>query len=190
MKSRKEKTPVPKAKKQQSKSDASDGVRILGKPLLAIDPGANGAVAWVNKYGEVQAVPFDSPDTFLHTLCDFKEACVGGRGLMNVSDFSCVVEKVGGFVGKAQPASAAFRFGENYGFIQGVLRALKVPYDLVSPVTWQKLYPTHTKASEDKAQHKRELRDTASRLFPQLRVTLKTADALLLLDYLRKKSVR
>lgn len=173
---------MPKPKKQAKASEP----RIIPRPLIAIDPGANGAVAFTCRDGSIAAVPFDSPDTFLNTLVDFQKA----NSRMLTSDLLCVVEKVGGFIGKAQPASAAFRFGENYGYIQGVLRALKVPYELVAPATWQRLYPTHTKASEDKAQHKRELRDTASRLFPQIRVTLKTADALLLLDFLRKKSVR
>lgn len=163
--------------------------RRESKAFLAIDPGANGAAAFTTAHGDVVCVPFESPDTFLHTLRDFAESNSDSCKI-RIADMHCVVEKVGGYIGKAQPASSAFRFGENYGFIQGVLRTLRIPYELVSPAVWQKAYPTHTKASEDKAQHKRELRDTASRLFPEIKVTLKTADALLLLDFARKQSVR
>ena len=177
MRSKKERTTKPK------KSDAD--VKVRGRAFLAIDAGASGASAWTTREGDAVCVPFESPDTFLHTLRDFVETNSRG-GKLSSSDVLCVLEKVGGYIGKAQPASSAFRFGENYGYIQGVLRALKIPYELVSPTVWQKSYPTRTKASENKAQHKRELRDIASRLFPESRVTLKTADALLLLDWTRK----
>ena len=31
-----------------------------------------------------------------------------------------------------------FHFGENFGFIQGVLRAYKIPFELVRPQKWKK----------------------------------------------------
>lgn len=154
--------------------------------FLAVDPGASGAVAFNSRAGGVVAVPFTTPSDFLNTLRDFVSENADDGVHIRPDDIYAVVEKVGGYVGKAQPASSAFKFGENYGFIQGVLRCLMIPYELVAPAKWEKLYPCSASSKDDKAQHKRELRDHAARLYPQLRPTLKTADALLLLDYAKK----
>ena len=34
--------------------------------------------------------------------------------------------------------TSMFHFGENFGFIQGVLRAYGIPYELVRPQRWKK----------------------------------------------------
>lgn len=146
--------------------------------IFAVDPGASGAFAFRAADGEVGVVPFTTPADFIDTVWAFKT-----RADVLDATVKGIVEKVGGYIGKAQPASASFRFGENFGFIQGVLRTYGIGFSLVSPAKWEKAYPCRTLAGENKAQHKRELRDHAARIFPSLKPTLKTADALLLLDY-------
>lgn len=146
--------------------------------IFAVDPGASGAFAFRMPDGEIGAVPFTTPADFIDTVWELNARA----GALNAT-VKGVVEKVGGFIGVAQPASSSFRFGENFGFIQGVLRTYGIGFTLVSPAKWEKAYPCRTPARENKAQHKRELRDHAARLFPSLKPTLKTADALLLLDY-------
>jgi hypothetical protein len=47
------------------------------------------------------------------------------------------VEEVGGYIGKAQPASSAFKFDRNFGFILGVLQTLGIRLELVRPQRWQ-----------------------------------------------------
>ena len=48
----------------------------------------------------------------------------------------CVVEKVGAMPG--QGVTSMFTFGKSCGYIEGVLRALEIPYQLVPPKTWKK----------------------------------------------------
>ena len=156
--------------------------------LLAIDPGAKGAYAvqlGTDPDGAVGVQTFSSESDF----------CEGMQWLANYAGerderIICYLEQVGGYVGQAQPGSAMFKFGRNFGFILGVCQALGMRIELVRPQLWQKGYPTKTTKTENGAQHKRELKDHAARLYPGKKVTLGNADALLILDYAKKKEGR
>lgn len=147
---------------------------------IAIDPGASGAFAvLVDRDARAIAFPFKTNADFVELMQDY--AALGKREKRPVNVF---LEKVGGFVaGNKTPGSAMFNFGANFGFELGVCQALGFRVELIPPATWQRAFPCKTKRSENAAQHKRELRDHAARLFPQLKPTLATADALLILDY-------
>ena len=96
----------------------------------------------------------------------------------------CVMEATGGYVGRAQPASYAYRFGENAGFLKGVIQTLGVRLVLVRPQDWQKGFGLGTaSACASKRIWKNKLKAEAQRRFPHLKVTLKTADALLILEW-------
>jgi len=94
------------------------------------------------------------------------------------------VEEVGGYCGAAMPGSAMFNFGRNFGFILGVLAARGIRVELVKPQKWQKHFGLGTvKESGGKTPWKNKLKAKAQQLFPHLDITLKTADALLILEY-------
>ena len=96
----------------------------------------------------------------------------------------CVLEEVSGFAGKAQPGSAMFRFGEHFGFLKGIIQALEVRLVLVRPQVWQRGFGLGTaSACASKTIWKNKLKAEAQRRFPHLNVTLKTADALLILEH-------
>jgi hypothetical protein len=104
------------------------------------------------------------------------------------SDLVCVLEEVSGFAGKAQPGSAMFRFGEHFGFVKGVVQALGVRLVLVRPQLWQKGFGLGTaSACGSRTEWKNKLKAEAQRRFPHLNVTLKTADALLILEHAIQK---
>lgn len=102
----------------------------------------------------------------------------------------CVLEEVSGFAGKAQPGSAMFRFGEHFGFVKGVIQALEIRLVLVRPQVWQKGFGLGTaSACATKSEWKNKLKAEAQRRFPQLEVTLKTADALLILEHAVREGI-
>jgi hypothetical protein len=77
-----------------------------------------------------------------------------------------------------------FRFGENFGFIKGAVQALGIRLVVVRPQVWQKGFGLgKASACASKSEWKNKLKAEAQRRFPQLNVTLKTADALLLLEW-------
>ena len=95
-----------------------------------------------------------------------------------------IIEEVGGYIGKAQPASRAFTFGRNFGFLLGVAQTLGVRVELVRPRRWQKVLGVgQASICASTSEWKNRLKAHAQRLFPYLRPTLKTADALLILEY-------
>src|SRR5216117_1363993 len=68
---------------------------------------------------------------------------------------------------RRQGISSTFKFGQNYGFLRGVLTALKIPFEDVPPVTWQRFCHclTHGDKNISKAR--------AQRLFPGIKITHK-----------------
>ena len=159
----------------------------MSKPVVvAIDPGASGAVAVRHADGTTTAHAFKSEIDTLELLRSVKEEAEA-EGV----DLFAVIEKVGGFVGgRANPGSAMFNFGRNFGFYLGVCAALRLRTELVPPAVWQKAFPTRKKSSEDKIAHKRELKEHAARLFPKIKITLANADALLILEWARRNLLR
>ena len=149
--------------------------------LIAIDPGVSGGVA-VAAFGKTfcHAMPATEGDRLelirdLHRSAEIE----GVEGV-------CVLEQVGGFVGKGQPGSAMFKFGEHFGFIKGVVQTLGIKLVLVRPQVWQKSFNLGTASScASKTEWKNKLKAEAQRRFPHLTVTLATADALLILEWVR-----
>jgi hypothetical protein len=98
------------------------------------------------------------------------------------------IEHVSGFIGAAHPGSRMFTFGENFGFIKGWAAGVGIPYELVGPFQWQQRLGIGLRSErEDSPQWKRALKGEALRRFPELKssITLKTADALLIWDFVR-----
>ena len=138
------------------------------------DPGKDGAAAFLWN-GESHVVPYDRCE-YIQTLLSFRH-----KGFK----IRAVVEHVGGMPGQSAPAS--FNFGENAGFIHGVLEALGMPFELVRPQKWKKEFSCTSDKNTAIA--------VAKRLFPgvSLRRTDRCtkdhdgmAEALLMAEYARR----
>lgn len=172
------------------------------KTIIAIDPGASGGIAV--RYGDGTVDARKVPDTPKDTY-DFLAAIQAGALDCGVRAY---MEEVSGYAGNSHPGSFMFRFGQTYGNLEGFLIALGIPFELVRPQKWMKalgIPPIGIQrgdykglSAEDaakkrkhitqtnnrlKAAHKNRLKERAQRLFPQIKVTLANADALLLLEY-------
>ena len=93
---------------------------------IGVDPGQKGGYAYIMN-GVPKAFPWD--DVFF--AYDMK--C-----LVSIKDEGLVaaVEKVGARPG--QGTVSMFNFGKSAGYIEGVLSALGIPYQLVPPAKWKK----------------------------------------------------
>jgi len=157
--------------------------------IVAIDPGSGGGIAWSDYDGRVDCIPMPKTMTdMIDWLSSFKGTINGTRA---------VVEKVGTYMpGNSGPAAATF--ARHCGHIEAALYALGIPTAQVLPKAWQSCIPglperpvTKGMTSERKrtvlAQHKsarkRAIQDEMARRFPHIRVTLKTADALGVLEW-------
>jgi hypothetical protein len=150
------------------------------KTIIAIDPGASGGIGCFIDGASYPVIAYPMPETEADVVALIKELNTEGN------DVSAVVEKVGGFCGKGQPGSAMFKFGFGCGVIEGVLRTLGIRTTYVRPQQWQKYFSLGTAAAcASKTEWKNKLKAEAQRRFPNLKVTLSTSDALLILDYAR-----
>lgn len=144
------------------------------KTLLAIDPGVNGGLAWRNADGLHAAAMPDGDAALCALLSD----------LYCGAPIECWIENIPTFAGKNIPGHAIAVLYGNFRFIEGWLTARGARIRRVTPQAWQKSLSLGTRATAGStSKWKRKLRDEAARRFPELDVTLKTADALLILEY-------
>lgn len=93
--------------------------------FCGFDPGREGAAAFLWN-GESLVVPYDRAE-YIATLKAFIN-----KGFR----VHAVVEHVGAMPG--QGCVSMFNFGTSFGWLQGMLEALGVPYELVRPAKWKR----------------------------------------------------
>jgi len=142
------------------------------KRILAIDPGLSGGLAHYAG-NRVTLEPMPTTDR------DIRDVLVN---FLSQSDV-CYIEKVGGYIGgKGAPGSAMFNFGRNVGFLHGLIAASKTRVIEVPPQRWQKTIGAGTSKTHGKG-WKGHLKGLAQQRQPSIHITLKTADAVLILEH-------
>ena len=142
------------------------------KRILAIDPGMSGGIAYHGHGGII----LDSMPT---TDQDVSTLILDRLGITDV----VYIEKVGGYVGgKGAPGSAMFNFGRNVGFIHGLIASTKTRVIEVTPQRWQKTLGAGNSKTHG-TRWKGHLKGLAQQRQPSLHITLKTADAVLILEH-------
>lgn len=106
--------------------------------ILGIDPGASGALAFFNlEAGTLEIV--DMPTVQVKRGAKLKNE-ISPQMLAAIicarKPVVAIIEKVGAMPG--QGSSSMFQFGRGVGMVEGVLAALHVPTDYVTPQQWQK----------------------------------------------------
>lgn len=147
--------------------------------FIGIDPGINGGIAILS--GDI---------VYAESMPDRK----GLWSLLHRDTFSqntyAVIEQVQGYVGKDKGLSgmgrSMFSFGMQYGTCLMALEASGIPFEIISSRRWQKPFSENKIKGESYLERKRRLKEVAQGLFPDTKVTLKTADALLLATYARR----
>lgn len=142
------------------------------KTYLCIDPGVNGGWAYLTQDDKV----------FAGDMSELPDVTVP-------ADTTVVIENVPPFVGRFIPSSAAFKLGYSFGWCVGMFRHRKTV--LVRPQEWQKTMALGTKGEASTSQWKNKLKSEAQRRYPEnlKDITLKTADAFLLLSHARQANL-
>lgn len=133
--------------------------------VIGIDPGKNGGIA-VREEGLSSCYPMPSTEADIFSLLETLSA--------PCQPF-CYIEKVHSMPG--QGSVSVFTFGQGYGFLRGCLTSLRIPFDTVAPRKWQSVLNCLSKGDKNVTKAK------AQQLFPHLKVTHKTADAVLIAEY-------
>jgi len=149
--------------------------------LIAIDPGVSGGIAYEDTDGSVHAYPMprckSCPKACEHDAVKLAQHL----GLTIRYGDVVYLEELPRHQGKMSGSSMATLF-LNYGRIQGVLAAYFHTCEtrLIRPQKWQKLLGVGESKDHGNG-WKNHLKKHAEKLFPHLDITLKTADALLIL---------
>lgn len=140
---------------------------------IGIDPGKSGGIAYF-KGDSMKAIRYPKEIdelVFLLQKLQYSRGCVG------------IMERVHSFPN--QGVKSTFTFGENFGTWKGLLAATEIKYELIQPKKWMSYYGELPK---EKTKRKNRLKDIAKKLYPNLKVTLYTADAILLAHYLKENN--
>lgn len=137
------------------------------KTIIGIDPGKSGGIAWIAE-GQTEPLAVKMPES-VHELADVLRGLEGAK---------CYLEKVHAM--PKQGVTSCFTFGKGLGNIEGVLAALKIPFEWVTPQKWQKALTCMSAGDKNVTKHK------ACELFPHTKWTHATADAALICEYGRR----
>lgn len=118
---------------------------------IGIDPGKNGGIAVIGS---------DYKSVIIYSDEELIQACRMFDGMRII----CYLEQVHAM--PKQGVTSTFNFGMNFGFIQGVLKAYGIPYELVTPQKWKKEFSCTS--------DKNTSIEVCKRLFPN--VNLKATD--------------
>lgn len=139
--------------------------------IVGVDPGASGGIAMFRDGVMVtHKMPATERDTW-----EILAGCEPGV---------CFIEKVG-----ATPqmgVTSAFKFGRSAGLLHGLLIASGLRIEYVSPQRWQlvlRLPKVGGKIGQNGTAKKNRNKAKAQELYPELRITHATADAILLCEY-------
>lgn len=137
--------------------------------VLGIDPGKSGAFAVLDRRTKKIISVLKSANVNGGDIADWIHEIQNAKRCQIVY---AAIERVNAM--PKQGVASSFNFGLNYGRSLGILDALRIPYDLVSPQTWQKELKCLTKGD------KNITKDKARRIWPSYQVTHADADALLI----------
>ena len=149
----------------------------MNKHIISIDPGASGGLCVYSNNTVIEAMP--CPDN-ANKMADLIQTVIHNLKTDGItkSNITAVIENVHAF--PTDGRSSAFKFGRNFGMWLGIFASNKLNVVQVNPYTWMKSFGDMPKAKQER---KKYLKELAKSLFPDARVTLKTADAILMAKY-------
>ena len=154
---------------EMENSDSRDVV------FLGFDPGKDGAMAAVGPHVIPSAVAFDR-GLYVREILSLKRQF----------RLAAVVEHVGAMPG--QGVTSCFSFGESFGWLQGMLDALEIPYELVRPQKWKREFSCTADKNTSIEVAKRLFPEVDLRRTPQCRKPHDgKAEALLMAEYCRRR---
>ena len=141
--------------------------------FIGIDPGQSGGIAFIDgSFASASKMPESEKDTadMLEEFLAFEAPLV------------CFIENV--HTMPKQGISSAGKFMRHYGFLRGLLIGLKIPFEEITPQVWQKEMNCRTGGDKNVSKAK------AQQLWPNLKITHALADALLIAECARRRSLK
>jgi hypothetical protein len=142
---------------------------------IGIDPGVNGALAWIvgASYPYVVKRKDLTQYDLIQAMNDLKLSAAHVEG-----DCFAIIEKQGAI---SKGRKACFELGASYAEWQMACLATGIGYNLITPTKWQRVVGLPAK-KRDYAERKRALKTLAQHTYPNItsRITNDTCDAILI----------
>ncbi len=147
--------------------------------FLGIDPGVNGGLALLSQDGKpllVRGMPDTERDIF------------GWMASLARPTFT-YIERVG--CNGKNGSKGNWVLSASYHGLRMALIGADIPFEAVTPVTWQKEFKLPTlKQAGSPVKKKNAHKARAQELFPELKITHAIADALLIAEYARRERTK
>lgn len=138
--------------------------------IIGIDPGSQGGIAWIT---DGKPCVEKMPDT-LQDLWELVQSIVLSPPSYNKHAVA-FIEQV--YSSPQMGVKSAFTFGNGFGHLEMALTAAGIPFERVRPQVWQKALGCMTKGNKNITKRK------AQELFPDIKATHWSSDALLIAHY-------
>ena len=165
------------------------------RTLVAIDPGQNGGIAMIyvdkdysvnnNAIEGIHWKQYVSAINMPDTVKDIIDILTNAKRFNIPGDYIIYLEEVHSMPG--QGVASSFKFGRGFGNLEAIAICLGYRLIYVRPQVWQKALGLLTKKDETKTEHKNRIKAFAQQRYPDVKVTLATADALAILEYAKEK---
>jgi hypothetical protein len=139
---------------------------------IGIDPGSNGGIAWIT---DGKACVEKMPDTLQDLWELIRDITNHPRSSLDGRKYKAYIEQVSS--SPQMGVVSAFSFGRGYGNLEMALTAAGIPFERVRPQVWQKALGCMTKGN------KNITKTLAAELFPSIKATHWSSDALLIAHY-------
>lgn len=144
---------------------------MLDKYYLGVDPGKSGAFALIHEDGQFfKSIKLSETQRDVYDWVKEYE-----RNIVYAA-----IEKVHSM--PRQGVASSFKFGESFGYCQGILVGLQVSFTLVRPQEWQKALKCMSKGDKNVTKNK------AQQFWPKERITHAIADSMLIAYWAKMNS--
>jgi hypothetical protein len=149
--------------------------------FIGIDAGASGSIAYISAGRPPVTVSMPGSVDDLKGYFDYI------KGIAECP-IACV-EKVGLWKSDQRDGRAfgIEKMTRSLNEITTILRIVKIPFIQIYPVQWQAYLNVRSTTKEEYSDRKRRFKEIAQKNFPQVKVTLTNADALLIMQFLGLK---
>ena len=144
--------------------------------IIGVDPGKSGGIAWHD--GERARVA-KMPATLSDLWMQIESIMVDIPPIYRPSETKAYLEQV--HSSPQMGVKSSFTFGNGFGHLEMALTAAWIPFVRVSPQKWQGALGCRTGGDKNVSKAR------AQELFPNLKPTHATADALLIMEYGRRQ---
>jgi len=149
--------------------------------IIGIDPGGSGGIAWITNG---KACVEKMPETLQDLWELMQDIATNGTPTERLSKAvhgcKAYIEQV--HSSPQMGVKSAFTFGNGFGHLEMALTAAGIPFERVRPQVWQKALGCMTGGDKNVSKRK------AQELFPNLKCTHATSDALLIAEFGRRKN--